>query len=158
MNLYEIENEILNCIDEETGEVIDFEKLDALTLERDRKIENIALWVKNLEANAKAYKEEKDNFAQKQKNEENKVKSLKKYLSGYLAGAPYKSTKVNISFRSSKAVDVFDLDALMKYDDCDSYLQYSDPTPDKTAIKNAINSGIKLPGCCIVENSNIQIK
>ena len=158
MNLYEIEQEIMSCVDMETGEIIDFEKLDALTLERDRKIENIALWVKNLEADAKAYKEEKDSFAQKQKSAESKAKSLKEYLSGYLAGTPYKSTKVNVSFRSSKAADVFDLDALMKYDDCDSYLKYSDPTPDKTAIKNAINNGIELPGCRIVENSNIQIK
>ena len=158
MNLYEIEQEIMSCLDMETGEVIDFEKLDALTLERDRKIENIALWVKNLEADAKAYKEEKDNFAQKQKSAESKAKSLKEYLSRYLAGSTYKSAKVNVSFRTSKSADVFDLDALMKYDDCDSYLKYSEPTPDKTAIKNAINSGIKLPGCRIVENSNIQIK
>lgn len=158
MNLYEIENEILSCVDMETGEVIDVEKLDALTMERDRKIENLALWVKNLEADAKAYKEEKESFAQKQKGAEKKAKSLKEYLSNFLAGAAYKSTKVNISFRASKAVDVFNMDALMRYDDCDSYLKYADPTPDKTAIKNAIASGIEIPGCQIVENQNIQIK
>lgn len=158
MNLYEIENEILSCVDMETGEVIDVEKLDALTMERDRKIENLALWVKNLEADAKAYKEEKESFAQKQKGAENKAKSLKEYLRNFLAGAAYKSTKVNISFRASKAVDVFNMDALMRYDDCDSYLKYADPTPDKTAIKNAIASGIEIPGCHIVENQNIQIK
>lgn len=158
MNLYEIEQEIMSCVDMETGEVIDCEKLDALTMERDQKIENIALWVKNLEADAKAYKDEKDSFAQKQKVAENKAKSLKAYLSRFLAGTAYKSTKVNISFRASKAVDVFNMDALMRYDDCDSYLKYADPTPDKTAIKNAIASGIEIPGCQIVENQNIQIK
>lgn len=158
MNLYEIENEILSCVDMETGEVIDVEKLDALTMERDRKIENLALWVKNLEADAKAYKEEKESFAQKQKGAENKAKSLKEYLSNFLSGAAYKSTKVNISFRASKSVDVFDMDALMRYDDCDSYLKYADPTADKTAIKEAINNGVEIPGCRIVENQNIQIK
>lgn len=157
MNLYEIEQEIMSCVDMESGEVIDFEKLDALTMERDQKIENIALWVKNLEADAKAYKEEKDNFAQKQKSAENKAKSLKEYLSRFLDGTAYKSTKVNVSFRTSKAVDVFDISALMTMDDCDNYLKYNEPEPDKTAIKNAIASGVNVPGCQIVENQNIQI-
>lgn len=157
MNLYEIEQEIMSCVDMESGEVIDFEKLDALTMERDKKIENIALWVKNLEADAKAYKEEKDNFAQKQKSAENKAKSLKEYLSRFLDGTAYKSTKVNVSFRTSKAVDVFDISALMTMDDCDNYLKYKEPEPDKTAIKNAIASGVNVPGCKIVENQNIQI-
>lgn len=158
MTLYEIEQAILDTVDIETGEVIDVEKLDALTMERDRKIEGIALWVKNLDAEAKAYKEEKESFAQKQKVAENKAKSLKEFLSHYLDGTAFKSTKVNVSFRNSKAVDVFSMDELMNYDDCDSYLKYSEPTPDKTAIKNAINSGVEIPGCRIVENSNIQIK
>ena len=157
MNLYEIEQEIMSCVDMETGEIVDCEKLDALTMERDKKIENIALWVKNLEADAKAYKEEKDNFAQKQKSAENKAKSLKEYLTRFLDGTAYKSTKVNVSFRTSKAVDVFDISALMTIDDCDNYLKYKEPEPDKTAIKNAIASGVNVPGCQIVENQNIQI-
>lgn len=156
--LYEIEQEILSCIDEESGEVIDFEKLDALALERDRKLENIALWVKNLEADAKAYKEEKDSFEQKRKAAENRANSLKAYLTSYLAGTSFKTQKINISFRSSKAAEVYDLDALMRYDDCDIYLKYEDPKPDKKAIKDAISEGIEIPGCRIVENSNIQIK
>lgn len=158
MNLYEIEQEIMSCVDMETGEIVDCEKLDALTMERDKKIENIALWVKNLEADAKAYKEEKDNFEQKQKSAENKAKSLKEYLTRFLDGTAYKSTKVNVSFRTSKAVDVFDISALMTIDDCDNYLKYKEPEPDKTAIKNAIASGVNVPGCKIVENQNIQIK
>ena len=35
MKLYEIDNAILECIDMETGEVIDAEKLDALNMERE---------------------------------------------------------------------------------------------------------------------------
>ena len=158
MNLYEIENEIMSCVDMETGEINDVDKLQQLEMERDIKIENIALWVKNLEADAKAYKEEKDSFAQKQKSAENKAKSLKEYLRNFLAGENYKSTKVNVSFRASKSVDVFNMDALMRYDDCDCYLKYAEPTADKTAIKEAINNGVEIPGCRIVENQNIQIK
>ena len=56
MNLYEIENEILKCVDEETGEIFDVEKFEALELARDVKIENICLWIKNLKAEAEALK------------------------------------------------------------------------------------------------------
>ena len=31
MNLYEIENEILNCVDMETGEIVDIKKLEIST-------------------------------------------------------------------------------------------------------------------------------
>ena len=42
MKLYEIDEAILNCIDTETGEIIDADQLDKLTMERDTKIENVA--------------------------------------------------------------------------------------------------------------------
>lgn len=156
-NLYEIEQEIMSCVDMETGEIIDFEKLDALTIERDSKIENLALWVKNLEADAQAYKAEKDSFAQKQKVAENKAKSIKEYLSRYLAGNAFKSTRVNVGFRKSESVDVFSMYALIKYGN-DDYLKYKDPEADKTAIKEALKAGANIPGCILVEKQNIQIK
>ena len=40
MKLYEIDAAILGCIDQETGEVIDPEQLDALQIERETKLEN----------------------------------------------------------------------------------------------------------------------
>lgn len=156
-SLYEIEQEIMSCVDMETGEIIDFEKLDELTIERDSKIENLALWVKNLEADAQAYKAEKDSFAQKQKVAENKAKSIKEYLSRYLGGNAFKTTRVNVGFRKSESVDVFSMEALMEYGNAD-YLKYKDPEADKTAIKNAIKAGANIPGCVLVEKQNIQIK
>lgn len=41
-SLYEIEQSILDCIDTETGEIIDAEKLNELMLEKEVKIENVA--------------------------------------------------------------------------------------------------------------------
>ena len=67
MKLYEIDNAILECIDMETGEVIDAEKLDALNIERDAKIENVVLWIKDLKAEAEAIKAEKLTLAERQK-------------------------------------------------------------------------------------------
>ena len=60
MNLYEIDAEILGCVDVETGEIFDVDKFEELSLTRDAKIENICLWIKNLKAQAEALKAEKD--------------------------------------------------------------------------------------------------
>jgi FtsZ-binding cell division protein ZapB len=87
MNLYEIDSAILDCVDMETGEIFDELKFEELQLTREAKIENICLWIKNLKAEAEALKQEKDAFAQRQKATENKLESLKKYISSYLDGS-----------------------------------------------------------------------
>lgn len=156
MNLYEIEQEIMNCVDMETGEIIDTEKLEQLQMDRDKKIENIALWIKNLKADAEALKAEKNALAERQKAAENKAESLKKYLLGFLAGEKFSTPKVAISFRKSESVQVTDIKSVMDFDD--QYVKFAEPTVDKTAIKKAIKSGIAIPGAELVENQNIQIK
>ena len=54
--LYEIEQSILDCVDMETGEIINQQRLDQLVLDKERKMENIALWVKNLNSDIEDYK------------------------------------------------------------------------------------------------------
>lgn len=54
MTLYEIDQAILACIDEESGEIIDADALAELSMERDKKVEGVALWIKNLRADAPA--------------------------------------------------------------------------------------------------------
>ena len=46
--LYEIDRAIMNCCNQETGEMIDQEALDALMMQRTEKLESVALWIKNL--------------------------------------------------------------------------------------------------------------
>ena len=153
MNLYEIDNEILGCVDLETGEVFDVEKFEELSLTRDEKIEGICLWIKNLRAEAEALKAEKDAFAKRQKAAENKMESLKNYISGYLAGSTFKSSKVNVSFRKSESLEISE-DAIIP----DEFLKYKEPDVDKVALKAAVKSGAYVVGVDIVENLNIQIK
>lgn len=153
MNLYEIDQEIMNCVDMETGEIIDPARLDELQMDRDTKIENIACWIKNLNADAEAYKAEKQSFADRQKAAENKAESLKKYLANYLAGQKFSTPKVAISFRKTSSVNVTDISQLPE-----EFLKFADPTPDKTAIKNAIKAGTTVTGAEIVEGQSISIK
>lgn len=83
-NLYEINEQILNCVDMETGEIIDADKLQDLQLAFDEKVEGIACWIKNLLSDASAIKAEKDALAEREKACKNKAESLKNYLSSVL--------------------------------------------------------------------------
>lgn len=153
MNLFEIEREIMSCVDMETGEIIDTEKLDQLAMERDTKIENIACWIKNLSAEAAALKEQKQVFADRQKAAEGKMESLKKYLSSYLNGQKFSTEKIAISFRKTSSVNVTDMTLVPE-----EYLKYAEPTVNKTAVKDAIKAGLVVPGAEITEGQSISIK
>ena len=153
MRLYEIDEAILSCIDTETGEILDADKLNALQIEREEKLENVALWIKDLTAEAAALKAEKQAFADRQKAAENKAESLKKWLTEALAGEKFKTTRVAVSFRKTKSVQVEDI---WKLDD--SFVKYAEPTPDKAAIKKAIEAGQEVAGATLVENVSISVK
>ena len=153
MNLYEIDAEILGCVDVETGEIFDVDKFEELSLTRDAKIENICLWIKNLKAQAEALKAEKDSFAQRQKAAETKMESLKRYITGYLEGTAFESAKVKVSFRKSEAVEILEGAVIP-----DEYLRFKEPEVNKAGLKAALKSGVQIVGVSIVENQNIQIK
>ena len=138
--LYEIDEEILNCVDQETGEIIGPEKLAQLQMDFDKKVEGIALWIKNLLSDAEAIKAEKNKLADRQRSCENKARNLKEYLSGYLCGEKFKTPRVSIS----------------KLDE--EYLKFVDPEVDKTKVKKALKDGIELSGVVLVQNNNIQIR
>ena len=153
-SLYEIDFEIMNCIDFETGEVVDVEKLTELQMEREHKIESVALWVKNLRAEAAAYKAEKDAFAKREKRTKNKVESLEKWLTNALNGEKLTTNRVAVSFRKSKRVEVLDDSKIPE-----NYMTETVTiAPDKKGIREAIEYGLKVPGCELVERNNIQIE
>lgn len=74
-------------------------------------------------------------------------------MSSYLDGQKFSTDKVAISFRKTSSVNVTDLTQIP-----DQYLKFADPTPDKTAIKNAIKDGVVIDGAEIVEGQSISIK
>lgn len=155
MTLYDIDLGIMECVDQETGEVIDIEKLQALEMERDSKISGIACWIKNLKAEAEAIKAEKQNLAKRQQVAENKAESLKEYLSAYLNGAKYKDARVSISYRKSTTVEIDeDVDLKTLPEDC----QKITIEPRKTVLKEKLEDGQEFDGVRLVENSNIQIR
>mgnify|MGYP000917782718 FL=1 len=65
MNIYEIDNAMFSLIDEETGEIKGYEAFEELQMQREEKIENVALWYKNLIAESKAIREEEKALAER---------------------------------------------------------------------------------------------
>lgn len=161
-NLYEINRDIENFafdIDEETGEVLNADELDALQMERDTKIENIALYIKNLTALAADIKAEKDNLAERLKSTERKADSLKQYLANALNGEKFETGKCKVSYRKSSQVMLSEnFTEWAKQNAPDLVQEKVEYKPDKTAIKEAIKGGREVFGAKIVENVNLQVK
>ena len=108
MNLYQINNAITECIDYDTGEVIDFNKLSNLIMDREAKIDGIACWFKELTAEYIAIDSEISVLEARKKAKQNKAENLKKYLSDILGGAKFESARNKISWRVSDEVYVID--------------------------------------------------
>lgn len=152
-NLYEIDTQITECFDADTGELLDAEKLENLMIEKENKLENVALWIKNLKADAAMYKAEKTAFAERQAAAERKAESLTEWLKNALNGQKFKTEKAEVSFRKTSKVEVLDIWELNE-----DFVKYSDPTPDKSAIKRAIKAGEDVKGAKLIDDINISIK
>lgn len=163
MTLYEIDKSIealVNAVDPDTGEItVDNDALDALLMERDAKIENIACYIKNLAAEAKAIKEEEMALSARRKTTEKKAERLKDYLTYALQGEKFQTAKCAVSFRKSSAVEV---------DDCfvewaqtsgnEELLRYKEPEVNKTAVKERLTGGEAFDFARLVQNMSITIK
>lgn len=155
--LYEIDQEIMNFdfeIDEETGEILNFEDLDNLKMEREHKIESVALWYKNLLAEKEMVKAEKNAFADREKRLERKIEGVKGYLTHALAGTPFSTSKVAMSFRKSESVEI-DPEINIPKEYC---IETTTWKPNKKFLKECLKAGEKIAGVRLVENQNLQIK
>lgn len=165
-SLYEINKQIEDLleslyedIDEETGEVNDdsAEKLMALNMARDEKLDNIGCYIKSPVAEVAAMKNEVKNLKERIERKENKLERLENLVKEDLIAHgenKKESARVVYSFRSSKSVNITDEKLLPE-----KYLTVKTTTaPNKTEIKSAIQAGEEVPGAEIVESKNLQIK
>lgn len=157
MNLYEIKQEfekaIEECVDMETGEIINPTRLDELNMVLTDKRENVALYIKNLSAEAKAIDEEAKNLTNRKRVLNNKVEGLKKYLADNLEGHKFETAKVVVSFRRSEQLEINSIEHIPT-----EYLISQEPKIDKVALKKSIKQGAVINGVQIITKQNIQIK
>lgn len=128
--------------------------LDAVEGELDEKAENYGRIIRNLEAEAKALKEEADRLSRRKKTIDNNIDSLKKRLqmAMELTNRPKIDTPLFKFYIQKNAPSVVvDLDDLQ--DMPMEYLTYHEPTVNKTALKDALKAGLDLTGIAHLEQS-----
>lgn len=166
--LYELDSKIaelletgfeMSCIDAETGEIDETQLavyLEQLQLDRKTKIDNIAVFVKNLEAEAVAIRAEEKKLKERREAKERKAERLKNYIktSMMLQGeTKFESARVSMALRNSKAVVVDESKLESVY-----FINKIVQSVDKKAIKAALEAGILVEGAMLEERKNLQIK
>ena len=156
MTIYEIDDAIRALVDED-GEIGDYEAFEALQMERDAKIENTGLWIKELLAEADAIKKERDALKEREDAAKRKAERLKELLGYALGGEKFKSPRLAISWRKSEAVEISPAcEAWCR--EHGEYLRYRAPEIDNAAIKDVLKKGGIVHGASLVKRQNIQIK
>ena len=162
LKLYEIDQAILDCVDLETGEILDPEKLDALQMERERKLEGVALWVKDLKAEAAAVKEEADKLKAREKSLNNKIDGLKNWLMYALNGEKLKTPRCNVYYMRNQRLAVADEEKLIGFlktlEEPEKFLKFSEPELRRDEIKKAIKDGYEIPGAELEQTESVVIK
>ena len=159
--LYEIDQEILDCVDAESGEILDVEKLDALQMEREEKLEGVALWIKDMKAEAEAIKAEADKLTARKKALDTKIDGLKNWLTMALDGGKLKTARCNVYQTHSQRLAVADEAGLISFlktlEDPGRFVRYTEELR-KDEIKKALKEGYEIPGACLEETESVVIK
>ena len=162
MTLYEIDSAIANFefeIDEVTGELLNADALDMLQMEREQKLENVALFIKELDAECEAIGNEVKSLTERLTAKQNKRDGLKRYLKDALGGAKFETPRCKVSYRKSQQVVLSgDFEEWAAEHAPELLTTTTTVKPDKAAIKAAIKDGKIICGATIVENNNIQVK
>lgn len=160
-SLYELDKEYelaLNnfTVDEETGEVLfNNELLEQLEGDYKKKVDNIACYIKDLQALSQNIKAEKANLDERLKANDKKIESLKNYLFVSLERreiSKLETARNKLSFRKSTSLIVEDEKLVPR-----KYKVVTEKI-DKKAITDVIKSGKNVKGCYLQENYNLQIK
>lgn len=161
LSLYEIDREILSLVDPETGEIMDWDAFEQLQMDREKKIESVACWYKNLVAEAAAIREEEKNLADRRKKLENKAEARLKYLKNALNGQNFETSKCAITFRRSAKVNVNNEQAAVGWaekNNRDDILKFVAPTVDKNMVAKLLREGINIPGVELEEGLSMGVK
>ena len=160
MKLYEISDAIRAALDHidvdpETGEILNADNLHAVEAEAAEKVEATALYLRELDAEAKAAKEEADRMLARVKSMQKRSDYLKAMLLDALhATGKVKTGRVTVSIRTTQAVEVSEGANLPE-----AYTTVKTTvTPNKVAIKQALLDGVEVPGCSLEARESVSIR
>lgn len=142
-------------VDEETGEILQADALHAVEAEAADKIEATALYLRELDAEAKAAKEEADRMLARVKSMQKRSDYIKSMLLEALhATGKVKTARVTVSIRTTQAVEVSEgADLPEAYTTVKTTV-----SPNKVAIKQALLDGVEVPGCSLEARESVSIR
>lgn len=142
-------------VDEETGEILSSDALHAVEAQAAEKIEATALYLRELDAEAKAAKEEADRMLARVKSMQKRSDYLKAMLLDALhATGKVKTGRVTVSIRTTQAVEIEEGANLPE-----AYTTVKTTVnPNKVAIKQALLDGVEVPGCSLEARESVSIR
>lgn len=158
MKLYEIDRAIddffMNNIDPETGEMTNLDELEGLQMEREQKLENIGIAVKNIRADIEALKAERENISKRIDQAQRQANSIEAYLAYALQGDKLNTSKVKVTYRKSDSVVIDDLDRVPE-----RFIKVETTyTPMKAELKKAIKEGRDIDGVHLETKNNMVVR
>ena len=160
MNIYEIDQAIMALVDE-NGEVSDWEAFEQLQMDRDAKFENVAIWYKNLKAEAAAIRQEELNLAKRRQVLEKQAEAKKEYLMKALDGQGFKTTRCAVSFRKTNSVNLFEPALAIAWALTHGHgeiVKQSAPSIGKDDLAVLLKQGEEIPGCEMVPGMSVGVK
>ena len=157
-NLYEITQDYLQILsmmeDPELDPQTLADTMEAVEGELEIKAENYAKVMKNLEADVSAIKSEIERLSGRKKTIENNIKNMKSALQMAMETTGKTKFKTELfSFGIRKNAPSVIMDEPYIENVPERFLKYSEPTINRSAIKEAIQNGEDLEGLAHLESS-----
>lgn len=161
MNIYEIDQQIASLIDEETGELLDVQAFMDLQMEREHKVENMVLWLKNLSYQSADIKKEIDVLTERKRRVDRKCEYIKRYIAEILGGEKFSTSKCSVSYIHRKSLQVQDSASLASWLEENGHSDLvvrKEPEISKKSVTDLIKQGTKVPYAELVENTSLVVK
>lgn len=157
MNLYELSQNYLAVQDMDLEPETLKDTLDSIEEAIEDKAENIAKWIRNLEADKKAFEEEEKRFKEKKKAAENRIKSLKLYLEDNMrltGKTKFKAGFFSFAIQNNPpSVEVFDEALIPK-----QFLIEQPVKIDRAGIAELLKAGEEVPGAELKQTKGLRIR
>jgi len=131
--------------------------LESIDLAIEDKLESIGKVIRNLEAEAKAFKEEEQRLSDRRRSIENNIKHLKQYAENAMIVTGDKKVKAGLfTFSIQKnppSVQVYNETVIPK-----NYFITPEPKIDKTKIKDALKNGESVAGVEMKQSESLRIR
>lgn len=159
MTLYEITNDYMQLMqmmeDPEMDPQTLSDTMEGIEGELEVKAESYAKVMKNLEADVVGIKAEIDRLSERKKTIENNIKNMKEVLQFAMETTGKTKFKTELfSFGIRKNAPSVIMDEPYIENVPERFLKYSEPTINRTAIKEAIQKGEDLEGLAHLEQSS----